>query len=95
MKLGPHELAQRRVELSAEYGKYSEEMEGILTEKPKLWLMIRERVKSDKAADREWDGTEMGLQEMRLRLRMKAIEKKLSAASSMIKVFEGEARNQW
>jgi hypothetical protein len=32
MKLSPHDLAQRRVELAAQYGLYSEELEIILLE---------------------------------------------------------------
>lgn len=95
MNLSPHELAERRVELSAEYARDSEILISILEQKPELWRQIRERVKSDKAADREWEASALGLDEMKLRLKMKASEKKMSAARTMLEVLEGEARNQY
>ena len=91
----PHQLAERRIELSAEYAKHSEDLSHVLEQKPSLWMQIRERHKSDKAADREWDASPLGLDEMKLRLKMKAIEKKLSAARTMLEVLEGESKNQY
>lgn len=95
MQIDPHSLAKRRVEISAEYARDSELLGDILAEKPALWIKIRERMKSDKATDREWDSTSLGIDEMRLRLKMKANEKKLSAAKTMLDVLNAEARNQY
>ena len=93
MNLTPHELAERRVDLSAEYARDSELLSEILEQKPELWGKIRETVKSDKQADRVWEGTPMGIGEMKLRLKMKSSEKKMSAAKTMLEVLSGEARN--
>src|SRR5687767_9538100 len=78
--LDPHALAERRVQLSAEYARDSELLAEILSKKPEIWMKLREGVKSDTAAERAWERSDLGIQEMRLRLQMKAAEKKMSAA---------------
>lgn len=94
MRFTPRELAERRLELSAEYAQASDQLALILTRRPALWMKLREGVESDKAADRKYEATQDGLEEMRLRMKMKGIEKKLSAAKTMLDVLMGEARNQ-
>ena len=93
----PHEIAERRIELAAEYGKCADDLAEILEIKATAWNTIRQRedIKSDTRADREWDATEMGISEMKLRLKLKTLEKKLSAAKTYLDVMNGEARNQW
>lgn len=81
--------------LSAEYARLSERLADILEKKTHIWLNIRADVKSDTAADRKWDSTEDGIQEMRLRLKLKAMEKEMSAIRSHLEVLQGEARNQY
>lgn len=93
--MNPTELAERRVRLSAEYSRMSEELGDILTIKASKWAEYRSTVKSDKAADRIWDATDGGLREMRLRLKLKAYEKQMSSIKTMVDVLTGEARNQW
>ena len=83
------------MDLSAEYSSYTDRLEKILMEKPRIWQEMRKEVNSDKQADRAWDGSELGLDEMKFRLRLKAIEKKLSAARTMLEVYGTEARNQY
>ena len=94
MKFTPHQLAERRLELSAEYARDSEILGELLSRRPALWQTIRETVKSDKAADRAYEATQDGIDLMKIQLKMKATEKKLSAARSMLDVLMGEARNQ-
>lgn len=90
----PHELAQKRLDLAAVYSRYSEMLEHILETKPAKWSEIRATVKSDKQADQLWDASGDGIQEMKLRMALKRIEKELSAASTMLRVMEQDARNQ-
>lgn len=78
---------------SAEYAHFSEQLGDILETKANLWVGIREETKSDKQADKAWDATPDGIQEMRLRLRLKALEKEMSAISSHLRVLDTEARN--
>lgn len=89
----PHEYAERRVEITGLYSRASEELESILLQKAELWLKIRERVKSDTQADKEWDRTELGTQELVLRMKMKRYEKQLSSLRTMLEVLNQEARN--
>jgi len=93
--MNPHELAENRLTLSGEYSRASEQLESILEKKPAIWSEIRKNVKSDTSADRTWDGTEMGIHEMKLRMKLKRLEKQMSSISTMLRVFEAEARNQF
>lgn len=93
--MNPHELAEKRVRLSGEYSRDSEELGNILADKPALWMKLRENTKSDKSADRVWDSTLLGVQEMKLRLKLKASEKEMSAIKTMLDVLNGEAWNQY
>lgn len=93
MKFTPHELAERRMELAAEYARDTEILAEILTRKPLVWKEIRSTLESDKRADQEWNATTDGIHEMQLRLKLKATEKKISAAKTMLDVLSAEARN--
>lgn len=77
------------------YARLSEQLEEILSRRPQVWQKLREGTKSDKAADRAYEGTESGIEEMKLRLRLKSLEKQMSASRSMLEVLSGEARNQF
>lgn len=95
MEHSPRNIAERRLDLSAEYSRYSDLLEKILLEKPRIWMEMREQCKSDKQADRMWEMSALGLDEMKYKLRCKAIEKKLSAARTYLEVLTGEANNQY
>ena len=94
-QVSPHELAQMAGFLASAYSHYYGELGDILGTKPKVWNEIRLKTSSDKGADRQWDATEMGLAETRCRVTIKRSEKLLSSVKSLIKVAEGEARNQF
>lgn len=91
----PRELAEERLKLSADYFKMSEALGGLLTKKTVKWSELRANTKSDKQADMQWDATDEGREEMRLRLMLKATEKQMSAIKTMLEVMQGEARNQF
>lgn len=95
MERTPREIAERRIELSAEYGQKSDRLKEILEIKATQWLTIRERSKSDKSADMEWQSTDFGIEEMKLKMDLKTLEKKMSAARTYLEVMDGEAKNQW
>ena len=90
-------MAQEVVDLAGQYQKDSEELSQILTVKAYKWALWRseEGCTSDKQADKKWDATAEGVREMQLRLILKASEKKMSALKSMLRILEGEARNQF
>lgn len=89
----PREYQQIIEEFVALHSRASEELEQILESKPSQWMTLRDQVKSDKAADRLWEGTDEGIKEMRLRLQLKRLEKEISSAKSGLRILEGEARN--
>lgn len=82
----PVEAVQYRVVLSGYYSFYSEQLEAILTRKPKTWMYLRnkEGCKSDKQADRDYEQTEDGINEIGLSMRLKRLEKQMSALKTII-----------
>lgn len=91
----PRQMAEERLKLSDDYLKMSEALGAILTKKTVKWSEIRANCKSDKQADMQWDATDEGTEEMRLRLMLKAVEKRMSALKTMLEVMAGESRNQF
>ena len=79
--------------MSADYARLSEQLGDILEVKAKAWEAIRLGCTSDKQADKKWDGSEHGIKEMRLRLKLKSLEKEMSAISSHLRVLDAEMRN--
>lgn len=91
----PHDLANYKVFLAADYAFLAGELSEILSTKPETWERLREKATSDKQAERAWEKTAEGLREMSIRLKMKAIEKMLSAISTRIQVATEEIRGNF
>lgn len=93
----PGELSEIRLWLAGRYAYLNGELTQILIRKPEKWRAIRYsgEVKSDSATDRWWDGTEDGMNEMKIRLEQKSIEKLLSATKTRIEILQGESRSQF
>lgn len=89
----PHQLAERRVELSAQYARDSERLGEIKAYRAIRWLVIRKDCKTDKEADRTWEATPEGQEEMKLQYKTKGMEKEISALNTLLRVLDGEARN--
>lgn len=94
-KNNPHQCAEDRARLSGEYSFYAGQLEEVLSRKPSLWNSMRNNHKSDTACERAYEQTEDGINEIGLRLKLKRIEKMMSGMSSLIKIAEGEAHNQF
>jgi hypothetical protein len=100
MRLGqynsnPNLSAEDRARLSGEYSFWTGILEDILIRKPKIWNDMRVKHKSDKACDKEFEATDDGINEVVIRLKLKRIEKLISALSTLIRIAEGNARNQY
>lgn len=93
--LSPGELADLRLKITGYFSRYSGMLEEILTEKPGRWMELRKDAKSDAATDKAWEATEQGIQEMRLKLRLKRLEKIASAVKQRVEVMQGEARQMY
>ena len=91
----PHEAAEDKAVLSGEFAWICSQLETILARKPAIWNTMRQNpaIKSDTACDRKYQQTEDGIDEMGLRLRLKAIEKMMSALSTLVRLATEEAKN--
>lgn len=91
----PSELADERLELSYNYAKLGERLADIELLKAKEWLKIRENCKSSAEADRHWDATELGQEEILIKSKMRTIKMKVSAIKTKIDVLNHESYNQY
>ncbi len=89
----PHQLADERIGLAEEYSRYS----GLYAEMVKLraehYRSHRPNFKSDTAVQRDWEMTEQGVQMEIIKMKLKTIEKKLSATATMLRLMENEAKS--
>ena len=92
-ELTPNEVVKFREYLAGEYFYLGMELAMILMKKSQVWKEIREKTKSDRKADIEYDLTEYGKKEIILKMRLKTIEKMLSALRTTLEVQQGEAMN--
>lgn len=88
----PREYQQTIDDATAAYALASEQYEAVVERRPALWMALREKANSDKAADRAYEATQDGVDEARLRLKMKRYEKEISAAKSALRVLSDEQR---
>ena len=89
----PTDLSERLLEQSARFSELSDELSTILEGKPKIWLNIRSQTQSDTSAERTWAATPDGIQETILKLKLKALEKSMSAIKTRLRIASDEARN--
>jgi len=91
--MNPVELSEKLVLMAHEYSERSDELADILVLKPAKWLHMRSQEKSATDTDRLWDATEDGMKETRIKLKMKSLEKLMSAIRTRLRIQEVEARN--
>lgn len=92
-QLTPEQVSNFRVFLSALYSLREGEHDKIRGAYPETWLKIREGKSSDRAADREWEATDLGRLETRLTSEKRRIDKLIQALATKWKALEGESRN--
>ena len=80
----PHIASEHRNKLAGQYSFLSGILGDILARKPKTWLLLRESCKSDSQADRKYEMTDDGINEIGIRLQIKAVEKMLSSFKTII-----------
>ena len=91
--LSPGVVQTMRDYVVADYAQSAELLADILGLKPEAWIGFRKLTKSSAEADRQWEATEAGGKEIRLRLHLKALEKLSSTLKSRLEVMSNEARN--
>ena len=92
--LSPRQVVDFRVYLAALFSMKTDELQAIYSRRPEWWNNNRPKFKSDKATDRAWEATSIGVREMQLEMLLKRIDKLSSALASKLRVLEMEARNQ-
>lgn len=93
MEKTPRQLAEERIGLAEEYSRYSGMFAELIKKRAEHYKQEREKHKSDTACERDWERTEDGVQMTIIKLKLKTIEKKLSAANTMLRLLENESRN--
>ena len=91
----PRKCAEDKARLAGEYSYLSAQLTDILAKKASTWISLRATEKTDKSCDRAYEKTEDGIKEMKIKSQLKSIDKMASSLSSLIKIAEGEARNQF
>lgn len=93
MNKSPHQLAQDRIDLSEQYSVCAAKYAGYVKLQADHFNKFREEFKSDNATKRAWEATEEGVEMTILKLKMKSIEKKMTALNTMLRLLENEAKN--
>lgn len=93
MQKTPHQLAEERVGMAEEYSKYSGLFAELIKHRAEHFKEQREKHKSDTAVERAWERTEQGVQMTIIKLKLKALEKQMSASNTMLRLLENEAKS--
>lgn len=88
----PKQLVDEKFRLATEYSKLGEELTTLKVHEAKEMPVLM-ALHSVAKAQRIYDATEEGIQAMTIRIKMKSIEKLISAISSKLRVMENELRN--
>jgi len=93
MQKTPHALAEERMGMAEEYSRYSGQFAELVRKQAQFFKDNRGNHKSDAATQRDFELTDDGLRMITIRMKLKAIEKQMSAANTMLRLMENEAKN--
>ncbi len=89
----PHQLAEARITLAEEYSKYSGQYADMVRSLAQYFKDNRHNHKSDTATQRAFELTEDGVRMTILKMKLKSIEKTMSAYNTYLRLKENEAKN--
>lgn len=92
MQKTPHALAEERISMAEEYSRYSGLYAEMIKHRAEHYKTHRPYFKSDTAAQRDWEMSEQGVQMEIIKMKLKTIEKKLSATATMLRLLENESK---
>jgi len=95
LKSNPTLCADYLSRLSGEYSFWAGQLEDIEVRKPTTWLSLREKNKSDKSTDRDYERTEDGINQIGIEIKLKRIATLMSGLRTLIRVAEGQAKNNY
>ena len=93
MNKTPYQLADERMGMAEEYSRYSGLFADLIKSQAQFFKDNREKHKSDTATQRAFELTEDGVKMTVIKLKLKAIEKQLSASNTMLRLLENQAKN--
>lgn len=89
----PHQIAEERIGLAEEYSRYSGQYAELIKKRAEHFKLERPNNKSDTATERAWERTDEGIRMTIIKMKLKAIEKQLSASNTMLRLLENESKN--
>jgi hypothetical protein len=89
----PHEMADKRITLAEEYSRYSGEWVKCNIAQADFFNTEREKFKSDNTCQKAFDRSEKGVLMMTLKMKLKSIEKEMSALNTALRLAENEAKS--
>lgn len=92
MQKSPDKLADELMNLSEQYSRYSGELAKLTKAEGDYYKVTRPHVKSDTAVARQFQTTEEGIQMAVVKLKLKSLEKQMSATKVFIEVAGNMAR---
>jgi hypothetical protein len=87
----PHKMAEDLILLSEQYSRYSGEFAEHIKLQADFFNTFRTDHKSDTATQRAFDATPAGVKLVILKLKLKALEKQMSATRTFLRLAENEA----
>lgn len=93
--LTPRQICEERLQLSADYSKYSGFYAEHIKKQADYFVKHRQNYKSDTATQRAFESTDAGVTMEILKQKLKAIDKRMSALNTMLRLYENEAKNAW
>ena len=91
--MAPADVSRYRQYLAGEFFFLSEQIIEVEKQYPKEWEKLRKTVSSDRRADMLFEQSDIGVDYATLKLRMKSVEKMLSALKSILEVYIKEGQN--
>ena len=89
----PHELSDSQMELAEQYSRYSGELAKLIKTQAEYFNSNRDFHKSDTAVQRAFDVTDSGVTMTIVKMKLKALEKEMSAIKTHLRLLENEAKN--
>ena len=93
MQKTPYQLAEERIGMAEEYSHYSGLYADLIKKRAEHYKSNRGNYKSDTACERDWERTPEGVQMTIIKLKLKVIEKQMSASNTMLRLLENQAKS--
>ncbi len=93
MQKTPFQIAEERIGMAEEYSRYSGLYADLTKKRAEHYKIERENHKSDTSVERAWERTLEGVQMTIIKLKLKAIEKQLSASNTMLRLLEKQTKS--